>query len=234
MVSNLPSNEGSAGHISARGGVAFHPMHAGDVLWNPLTGEKAMLIESAEESGGARIVADFAVEKGGFVPGGEHVHDHCTEHLEVRSGEINFLLDGEERTLRAGEEVTVEPGTWHRWWNAGAGEVQIRVRVVPALRFEEAITVLWGLCADGHTDAEGRPSALLGALVATRFRQEIRYRRPPDAVQRLLFPPLAALARRRGLQSTIDRYLDIKTHPSAEPGLGHLPEQVTRPRGGTS
>ena len=44
-------------------------MRAGDVVWNPLTGEKAMLVESAEENEGSRIVADFAVEAGGFVPG---------------------------------------------------------------------------------------------------------------------------------------------------------------------
>jgi mannose-6-phosphate isomerase-like protein (cupin superfamily) len=191
-------------------------MHAGDVVWNSLTGEKAMLVESAEESGGSRIVSDFAVEAGGFVPGGEHVHDHCAEHLEVRAGRITFLLDGEERTLGAGEKISVMPGTWHRWWNAGQDEVQIRARVEPALRFEEAILVAWGLCTDDHTNAEGRPSPLLGALLATRYRREIRYRQPPDAVQRLLFPALAALARRRGLERTIDRYLDPETHPSAE------------------
>src|ERR671911_1966308 len=79
-------------------------MHAGDVVWNSLTGKKAMLVESTEESGGPRIVADFAVEAGGFVPGGEHVHDHFAEHLEVRAGRITFLVDGEERTLGAGEK----------------------------------------------------------------------------------------------------------------------------------
>jgi mannose-6-phosphate isomerase-like protein (cupin superfamily) len=204
-------------------------MHAGDVVWNSLTGEKAMLVESGEESGGSRIVSDFAVEAGGFVPGGEHVHDHCAEHLEVRAGRITFVVDGEERALEAGEKVSVMPGTWHRWWNAGEDEVQIRARVEPALRFEEAILVLWGLCTDGHTNAEGRPSPLLGALLATRYRREIRYRQPPDAIQRLLFPALAALARRRGLERTIDRYLDPETHPSAEAGLGRLPDQVMRP-----
>ena len=61
-------------------------MRAGDVLWNTLTGEKAMLVESPEENGGARIVSDFVVEEGGFVPGGEHVHDHCAELFEVREG----------------------------------------------------------------------------------------------------------------------------------------------------
>jgi mannose-6-phosphate isomerase-like protein (cupin superfamily) len=203
-------------------------VRAGDAVWNPLTGEKAILVESADESGGARTLSDFAVEAGGFVPGGEHVHDHCAEHFEVRAGRITFVLDGEERTIGQAEQLTVEPGTWHRWWNAGEGEVQIRVRIEPALRFEEAILVIWGLCADGHTNAEGRPSPLLGALMATRYRREIRYRQPPDLVQRLLFPPLAAIARLRGLERTVDRYLDPATHPSAEAGLGRLPEHVMR------
>jgi mannose-6-phosphate isomerase-like protein (cupin superfamily) len=203
-------------------------VRAGDAVWNPLTGEKAVLVKSAEESSGARIFVDFAVEAGGFVPGGEHVHDHLSEHLEVRTGRITFVLDGEERTLGAGEEVTIAPGTWHRWWNAGEGEVQIRGRVEPAMRFQEAILVAWGLCADGHTNAEGRPSPLLGALLATRYRREIRFRQPPDAVQRLLFPPLAAFARLRGLERTIERYLDLETHPSAEAGLGHLPGPIMR------
>jgi hypothetical protein len=61
-------------------------VRAGDVVWNPLTGEKAMIVESAAESGGTRTVADVAVEAGGFVPGGEHVHDHLAEHVEVRAG----------------------------------------------------------------------------------------------------------------------------------------------------
>jgi mannose-6-phosphate isomerase-like protein (cupin superfamily) len=201
-------------------------VHAGDVIWNPLTGEKALLVESAAESDGARVVADFGVEAGGFVPGGVHMHDHCAEHLEIRAGRITFVIDGRQRAVGPGEHVTVAPGVWHEWWNASEDEVLVRVRIEPALHFEQAIMVIWGLCADGRTDQKGRPSPLLGALMATRFRPEIRYRRPPDAVQRLLFPALAALARRRGLERTIERYLDPTTHPSAEPGLGRLPERV--------
>jgi mannose-6-phosphate isomerase-like protein (cupin superfamily) len=201
-------------------------MRAGDVVWNSLTGEKALFVEAAEETAGARIVADFAVEKGGFVPGGEHVHDHCAEHFEVRAGRISFLLDGEESMLGPGEAVTVEPGTWHRWWNPDDSEVVIRATVEPALHFQDALLVFWGLCSDGHTDDEGRPSPLLGALVATRYRDELRFRQPPDALQRFAFPPLAAVARLRRLDRTVERYLDLSTHPSAEAGLGRLPERI--------
>jgi quercetin dioxygenase-like cupin family protein len=205
-------------------------MRAGDVIWNPLTGEKALLVETADETDGARVVADFAVEAGGFVPGGEHVHDHCAEHVELQAGRVAFLIDGAMRAVIAREQVTIAPGTWHRWWNASDGEVRARVRIEPAMRFQEAILVLWGLCADGHTDIEGRPSPMLGALLATRYREELRFRQPSDAMQRLVLPRLAALARRRGLEPTLDRYLDLDTHPAAQAGLGHLPERVMASR----
>jgi mannose-6-phosphate isomerase-like protein (cupin superfamily) len=206
------------------------PVRAGDVVWNPLTGEKGLLVESAEETAGARIIADFAVEEGGFVPGGEHIHDNCSEHFEVMEGRITFVVNGKERTLGPGEQATVPQGAAHRWWNSGEGEVVTRVRIEPALRFQEAILVMWGLCADGHTNAKGTPSPLLGALLATRYRAEMRFRKPPQLVQRILFPPLAALARRRGLEQTIERYLDLNAHPSAEAGAGRLPEQVMQRR----
>jgi Cupin domain len=172
------------------------------------------------------VVTDFAVEAGGFVPGGEHVHDHCAEHVELQAGRVAFLIDGAMRAVIAGEQVTIAPGTWHRWWNASDAEVHARVRIEPAMRFQEAILVIWGLCADGHTDAEGRPSPLLGALLATRYRDELRFRQPPDALQRLVLPRLATLARRRGLERTLDRYLNLDTHPAAQAGLGRLPERV--------
>jgi hypothetical protein len=88
------------------------------------------------------------------------------------------------------------------------------------------------VCSDGHTDAQGNPSLLLGALFLSRYRDEIRFRKPPQLVQRLTLPPLAALARRRGRERTIERYLDPETHPSAQVGLGHLPDRIMRPRRG--
>jgi hypothetical protein len=65
-------------------------------------------------------------------------------------------------------------------------------------------------------------------LILDRYSAEIRLRKPPHALQRVLLPPLAAVARRRGLDQVIERYLDPDTHPSAEAGLGQLPENVMR------
>lgn len=158
------------------------------------------------------------------------IHDKLSEHFEVLEGRITFHSDGNERTLGPGDEITVRAGTWHRWWNSGDGEVRTRVRIEPALRFEEMTPVIWGLCADGQTSANGTPSPLLGALFASRYRDEIRLRQPPELVQRIVLPPLAALARVLGKERTLERYLDLDAHPSAERGLGRLPEQIMRRR----
>jgi hypothetical protein len=46
--------------------------------------------------------------------------------------------------------------------------------------------------------------------------------------RRISLPPLPALARRLGKERVIERYLDLDSHPSAEAGLGRLPEQIMR------
>ncbi len=153
------------------------------------------------------------------MPGGEHVHDHCDEHFEVRAGQITFVADGEERTLGAGEELTVPAGTWHRWWNPGREEVRLRTRVEPALDFERAIMVLWGLCADGHVDEQGRPSP--AARLAAGHALPPRDPLPPAARPRCsgcCSPPWPSWRAVAAWSKTIERYLDPDTHPSAQTG----------------
>jgi len=194
----------------------------------PSPGRRRWLIESAEETGGARIVAEFAVDEGGFVPGGEHSHDNSSEHFEALSGLITFLINGEERTLGPGEQFTVPPGAWHRWWNAGEGEVRTRVRFDPALRFEEA-TLFCGACARMVTrtprgcprpcSARSWPPVTETKCVCAshpRSRSESCCPRWPHSLGCL------------GKERTIERYLSLDSHPSAQASLGQLPERVMR------
>jgi hypothetical protein len=78
-----------------------------------------------------------------------------------------------------------------------------QTRTDPALRFQEAILVVVGLCADGHTNARGVPSPLLGTLLATRYKDEVRLRKPPAIVQQILLP-LTRHARSLARQGTYD------------------------------
>jgi hypothetical protein len=86
------------------------------------------------------------------------------------------------------------------------------------MRFEEAMLVFWGSAPMGTPTPKGAPRRRSARWLPPISPGDPLYRQPPDAVHRLLFPPLAALARRRASQSTIDRYLDLEKHPSAERG----------------
>jgi hypothetical protein len=98
----------------------------------------------------------------------------------------------------------------------------------PALRFQEAILVVVGLCADGPHQRERSALALLGALLATHYKDEVRLRTRPAIVQQILLPPLATLARWLVKERTIERYLDLGLHPFAHARLGRLPERIMR------
>ena len=44
----------------------------------------------------------------------EHIHEGFEERFTVREGEISILINGEKRTLRAGETISVPPMTPHK------------------------------------------------------------------------------------------------------------------------
>jgi hypothetical protein len=64
--------------------------------------------------------------------------------------------------------------------------------------------------------------------LATRYKDEVRLRTPPSIVQQILLPPLATLARWLGKELTIERYLDLGLHPSAQARLGRLDRLMRR------
>jgi len=75
------------------------------------------------------------------------------------------------------------------------------------VRFEAMILNLFGLAQDGKTNARGLPSLLQLALLAREFRDVIRFTRPPQVVQAVLFGMLAPLARLLGYQGSYPEYL---------------------------
>ena len=104
--------------------------------------------------------------------------------------------------LRAGEQADIEPGVWHDWWNEGDVDAIVRVEVTPGERFVHMIETLFGLAREGHVDKRGMPNPLQLALFAPEFSYVFVLRKPPAAVQRVLFGALAPIARRRGYRAT--------------------------------
>lgn len=192
----------------------------GDVIENPVTGERAVVRIGTRETAGARGVVDLYVRPGGAVVG-EHWHPEMDERFTVLRGRVGFRLGGRERTAELGSEIHVPAGVRHDWWNAGDEEALVRVEVRPAARFEAMILNFFGLAQDGRTDARGLPGLLQLALLVREFRDVIRFTRPPQVVQTVLFGLLAPVARAMGYRGSYPEYL---TRRSAT-GVHLEPEQ---------
>ena len=177
------------------------PIEPGEVFENPVTRERAVVIEAPWWNTEGRAVADMTALPGARVVG-EHLHPRLQESFTVREGELTVLRNGQRSVLRAGERADVEPGVWHDWWNESAVDALVRVEVTPGERFAHLIETLFGLAREGHVNQRGMPHPLQLALVATEFADVIVFRKPPAAVQRVMFGALAPIARRRGYRAT--------------------------------
>lgn len=189
-------------------------MRAGEIYENRVQGDRFVVREGSEDTGGERLAGDLYIRPGGAVAG-KHVHSYITERFEVVSGTVRLHVDGRDEIARAGEVVEVRPGVVHDWWNVGDDEAHVRLEIRPAERFELMIQNLFGLANDGKTNARGVPRLLPLSLFATEFRREGEFIRPPRVVQRVLFAAVAPLARARGHKAIDPAYLGPEGKASA-------------------
>jgi len=190
---------------------------AGDMVENPITGERAVVRVGIEDSEGRLLVSDLYVKPGGAVAG-EHVHPIIEEWFTVKNGRVGFRIDGRESIAELDQRLHVPAGTAHDWWNAGEEEAHVVVEVSPAERFEEMITNLFGLARDGKTNPKGMPNLLQAALFASEFEDVLYFTSPPRAVQKVLFGVLAPIAWALGYRGTYPRYVGSESY--GEEGAG--------------
>jgi quercetin dioxygenase-like cupin family protein len=179
----------------------LRPIELGEVLENPVTRERAVIMELPWQNADRRAVAEMTALPGARVVG-EHLHPAIHERFSVLEGELTVIRDGQRSTLRAGESAEIEPGVWHDWFNRGDVDAVVRVEVTPGERFAHILETLFGLAREGHVNAKGMPDLLQLALTAQEFSDVVVFRKPPPRVQRLVFGALAPIARRRGYCAT--------------------------------
>ena len=160
-----------------------------------------MILELPWQNTERRAVAEMTALPGARVVG-EHLHPALHERFSVLEGELTVVRDGRRSALRAGESADIEPGVWHDWWNETQRDAIVRVEVTPGERFAHLIETLFGLAREGHVNAKGMPNPLQLALTAQEFSDVIVFRRPPPAVQRVVFGALTPIARWRGYRAT--------------------------------
>lgn len=127
------------------------------VFVNPVIGDKAILVRSAEETKGEYTLLQIELAPGG----GNmlHIHDTYSEKFEVLQGELTLQLGKLQHELHQGEAITVPPKSLHCFTNKTDSTVKFNVEFRPAQPgFERAIAIGYGLAADGLVNEKSIPS----------------------------------------------------------------------------
>ena len=118
-------------HPDPNGPPDLTPIQVGEVWENPVTRERATILELPFKNPEGRVTAELTALAGARVMG-EHRHPALVERFTVLEGELTLKLDGQTSILREGESAVVEAGAWHDWWNASDRDARVRWRSPPA------------------------------------------------------------------------------------------------------
>jgi quercetin dioxygenase-like cupin family protein len=206
-------------HPDPQGPPDLTPIQVGEVLENPVTGERGKILELPWQNPEGRAVVELTALPGARVMG-EHLHPALHEHFSVLEGDLTVLRNGQRSVLHAGESAHIEPGVWHDWWNEAETDAVVRVEITPGERFAHMIETMFGLAREGHVNAKGMPHPLQLALTGREFSDVIVFRKPPPAVQRLVFGALAPIATRRGYRAIYPSLSRTTLAPRPDPRSG--------------
>ena len=129
-----------------------------------------------------------------------HFHPPIEERFEILEGEFEFTAGEDKRRVGPGDRVVVPPGVAHAFENVGDRVGHFVCEIEPAMDMKEFFEESAALGRAGKYTARGLPAP--GGVLdmvdfADRHLDTTVMAFPPVAVQRLLYPPLARLARRR-------------------------------------
>ncbi len=169
--------------------------HAGDVIENPVTGQRLSFLITAADSDGERFVAEGVFPPGGFA-GVSHIHPYQDERFEVLSGRAVFEIEGTREIRGTGQIIDVPRGTKHTFANAGDEDMRVRFEFRPALTSTERFYELYfAFAQQSRVNDKAMPGLLDIATVWPVTCEHAVLATPPPAVQHALFRLLAPVAR---------------------------------------
>jgi mannose-6-phosphate isomerase-like protein (cupin superfamily) len=178
-----------------------------NIVHDPVFKHRLRFEDATDEHGAPAVLCEMWVDPGGGVP--PHVHPHMEERFTVVEGRAEFLAGRRWVGAGAGETVVVPAGTRHAYRNRGSVVAHVRcIATPPDLGLEGFLTEAAALARAGRITKRGFPKGLEGWLqgvaMVDRYREMVVMGfppLPPPAIQRLLVPPLARFAERRGYRA---------------------------------
>jgi mannose-6-phosphate isomerase-like protein (cupin superfamily) len=143
---------------------------ADDELVHPVTGERIVFRRTAADTGGQTLELDDHWARADHATA-DHAHPGMQERWEVVRGRVRFRIGDAEWTARAGQVVVAPAGVAHRAWNLGGDPVHLRIRMTPALRWEQVVERLFAPGGPGAAASLPRefPGEIAGVRPASRL-----------------------------------------------------------------
>ena len=116
--------------------------HGAETLdFRPSMRQTMAITDTSAQTDGQVSRVEIELEAGETGPPA-HVHPQQREIYTVEAGELTVSLEGNRRTVRAGETLEIQPGRVHTFANPSSEVVRFRADHLPALRFEEYIRLV--------------------------------------------------------------------------------------------
>ena len=171
-------------------------------IYNPVQRDAATFLETSEETGGERTLAELEIAPGGKVT--PHYHLAYSERFTVLEGRLIVEIDGVRHELGVGDQAVAAPGSLHAWSNPAQERSVAHVELRPGSPgFEKGLRVAYGLAADGLVLKNGVPRNPLHTALMLEMG-EVRLPGAYAALGRIL-GLLAHLARWRGIDRELER-----------------------------
>lgn len=130
--------------------------YSGQTITNPVTTEEITFLETALDTEGERLLFDCRVGlTGAVLPA--HIHATQDENLEVVEGTLGVMLGDSLYILHEGQSIAMPAEVKHQWWNAGEGDMLIRVEAVPPRQLEAVLKAVSGMAHEGRLRRNGMP-----------------------------------------------------------------------------
>jgi mannose-6-phosphate isomerase-like protein (cupin superfamily) len=177
------------------------------IVEDPVFRHRLRFEDTTDQQGAPGVLCEMWVDPGGGVP--PHVHPRMEERFTVVEGRAEFLAGRRWVGADAGETVVVPAGTRHAYRNRGSVVAHVRcIATPPDPALEGFLTDAAALGRAGRISKHGIPKGikgwLQGAVMIEAYGEMVEMGTPPlppKPIQRLVLPPLARLARRRGYRA---------------------------------
>ena len=174
------------------------------IVHDPVFKHRLRFTDTTDEHGDPAVLCEMWVDPGGGVP--PHVHPRMEERFTVVEGRMEFLAGRRWVARDPGETVVIPAGTRHAYRNGGSTVAYSRcIATPPDPGLQGFLTDAAALGRAGRINRYGIPKGikgwLQGAAMIEHYREMVEMGfppLPPPAIQRLVLPPLARLAARRG------------------------------------